>query len=223
MDVKIEQSWKDKLQEEFEKEYFKDLTEFVKKEYTEKKIYPSANLIFNAFNLCLYDKVKVVIIGQDPYHGVKQANGLSFSVNPDIQIPPSLQNIYKELKTDLGIDSPKNGDLTRWAEQGVLLLNATLTVQAGLSDKANSHSGKGWEKFTDAVIKLLSDDKEHLVFILWGKYAQEKGLVIDRSKHLVIQSPHPSPFSADRGFFGSKPFSKANNYLKENNIKEIDW
>jgi uracil-DNA glycosylase len=220
MDVKIEKSWKSKLKGEFEKEYFKDLTTFVKSEYQEKKIYPPAGMIFNAFNLCPYKKVKVVIIGQDPYHGVKQANGLSFSVNPDIQIPPSLQNIYKEIKNDLGIDSPKNGDLTRWAEQGVLLLNATLTVQASTP---GSHQRKGWEQFTDAVIKILSEDKEHLVFILWGKYAQDKGQVIDKSKHLVIQSPHPSPFSADRGFFGSKPFSKANAYLKEHNLKEINW
>jgi uracil-DNA glycosylase len=220
MDVKIEESWKNKLKEEFNKEYFEQLTAFVKEEYAAKKIYPPANLIFNAFNLCPYDKVKVVIIGQDPYHGVNQANGLSFSVNPEVRTPPSLQNIYKELHSDLGVTPPVNGDLSRWAEQGVLLLNATLTVQAS---QPASHQKKGWEQFTDNVIKLLSDDKENLVFILWGKYAKDKGAVIDRTKHLVIESPHPSPYAANYGFFGSKPFSRTNAYLKEHGISEIEW
>jgi uracil-DNA glycosylase len=220
MEVKVEQSWKEKLEPEFEKEYFTQLVTFVKEEYKEKKIYPPSSMIFNAFNLCPYDKVKVVIIGQDPYHGVKQANGLSFSVNPEVRMPPSLQNIFKELKNDLGVEPPQNGDLSRWAKQGVLLLNATLTVQAS---QPGSHQRKGWEQFTDAVTKILSEDREHLVFILWGKYAKDKGVIIDRGKHLVIESPHPSPYSADSGFFGSKPFSRANVYLKDNSIKDIDW
>lgn len=220
MEVKIEKSWKNVLHSEFEKEYFKDLTTFVKTEYSKKKIYPPPSLIFSAFEYCPFDSVKVVILGQDPYHGPNQANGLSFSVNENVQIPPSLQNIYKELKNDLNIISPKSGNLERWAKQGVLLLNSTLTVQANL---AASHSGKGWEEFTDSVIQILSDQKEHLVFILWGAYAKKKGEIIDRFKHLVIQSPHPSPFSADRGFFGSKPFSKTNDYLKEKGIPPINW
>ena len=220
MDVKIEESWKKKLSGEFEKEYFKKLTEFVKEEYKSKKIYPSPNQIFNAFEYCSFDNVKVVILGQDPYFGPNQANGLCFSVNDGVAIPPSLVNIYKELKSDLGITPPSTGNLERWAKQGVLLLNATLTVVA---NSAGSHQGKGWEEFTDSVIKILSDKKENLVFILWGNYAKKKGEVIDRSKHLVIESAHPSPFSANYGFFGSKPFSKANEYLKEKGIKEIDW
>lgn len=220
MDVKIEQSWKEVLNEEFNQEYFLKLASFVKDEYKSKRIFPPADKIFNAFNLCSFNDVKVVIIGQDPYHGEGQANGLSFSVNDGIRIPPSLINIYKELKSDLGINPPDSGNLERWSKQGVLLLNATLTVQ---KSTPNSHQGKGWEKFTDAVIKQISDRKENVVFILWGAYAKKKGEVIDRNKHFVIESPHPSPFSADRGFFGSKPFSKTNSYLTKNNLKAINW
>ncbi|HRI05772.1 MAG TPA: uracil-DNA glycosylase [Candidatus Dojkabacteria bacterium] len=220
MEVKIEQSWKEVLNEEFNQEYFLKLASFVKEEYKSKRIFPPADKIFNAFNLCSFNDVKVVIIGQDPYHGEGQANGLSFSVNDGIRIPPSLINIYKELKSDLGINPPNSGNLERWSKQGVLLLNATLTVQ---KSTPNSHQGKGWEKFTDAVIKQISDRKENVVFILWGAYAKKKGEVIDRNKHFVIESPHPSPFSADRGFFGSKPFSKTNSYLTKNNLKAINW
>lgn len=220
MEVNIEKSWKKILKDEFEKEYFKELVNFVKEEYSSKKIFPQGSDIFRAFDLCPFNKVKVVIIGQDPYHDTKQANGLAFSVSREVLNPPSLQNIYKELNMDLGIDIPKTGELEGWAKQGVLLLNATLTVEA---HKPGSHQHKGWEEFTDAVVQKLSDEKEHLVFILWGKYAQDKGKSIDINKHLVIQSPHPSPFSANSGFFGSKPFSKTNIYLKENNIKEINW
>ncbi|MEA2702048.1 MAG: uracil-DNA glycosylase [Candidatus Parcubacteria bacterium] len=221
MDVKIEPSWKKALEEEFGKNYFKELTDFVKKEYAERKVYPAPKNIFRAFELTPFDEVKVVILGQDPYHGPGQAIGLSFAVNEGVRLPPSLQNIFKELEDDLG-ESIKDsgGDLSRWAKQGVLLLNATLTVRAGA---AGSHQGKGWELFTDAAIKALSDQREHLVFILWGNYARQKGAVIDRSKHLVIESAHPSPFSAANGFFGSKPFSKANEYLKENGGKPVDW
>lgn len=220
MEVKIEQSWKEVLNEEFNQEYFLKLASFVKDEYKSKRIFPPADKIFNAFNLCSFNDVKVVIIGQDPYHGEGQANGLSFSVNDGIRIPPSLINIYKELKSDLGINPPNSGNLERWSKQGVLLLNATLTVQ---KSTPNSHQGKGWEKFTDAVIKQISDRKENVVFILWGAYAKKKGEVINRNKHFVIESPHPSPFSADRGFFGSKPFSKTNSYLTKNNLKAINW
>ena len=220
MEVDIEKSWKKVLKDEFEKEYFKELVSFVKKEYSSKKIFPKGSDIFRAFELCPFDKVKVVIIGQDPYHGEKQANGLAFSVSRGVLNPPSLQNIYKELKNDLDIDIPKTGELEGWAKQGVLLLNATLTVEA---HKAGSHQNKGWEEFTNAVVQRLSDEKENLVFILWGKYAQDKGKNIDTKKHLVIKSPHPSPFSANRGFFGSKPFSKTNEYLKDKKIEEINW
>lgn len=220
MDVKIEDSWKELLNEEFEKHYFRELAEFVKNEYKTATVYPPPRFIFNAFNACPADKVKVVILGQDPYHGRGQANGLSFSVNEGVALPPSLQNIYKEIEADLGKKVPGSGNLERWAKQGVLLLNATLTVQAG---KPLSHQNKGWEQFTDAVIKALSDKKVHLVFILWGAYAQRKGVVIDTSKHLVIKSAHPSPFSAANGFFGSKPFSKANAYLVEHGEKPIEW
>ena len=220
MDVKIEKSWKTVLNDEFEREYFKKLVYFVKEEYSSKKIFPKGSDIFRAFELCPFDKVKVVIIGQDPYHGEKQANGLAFSVSRGVLNPPSLQNIYKELKNDLDIDIPKTGELEGWAKQGVLLLNATLTVEA---HKAGSHQNKGWEEFTDAVVQKLSDEKENLVFILWGKYAQDKGKNINTKKHLVIKSPHPSPFSANRGFLGSKPFSKTNDYLKDKKIEEINW
>ena len=219
-DVKIEASWKEALKDEFGHEYFKNLRQFVKEEYSHGIIYPAPRNIFRAFELTPFDKVEVVILGQDPYHGQNQANGLCFAVNPGVQMPPSLQNIFKELAADIGPVKNKTGDLERWAKQGVLLLNATLTVQA---HKAGSHQGKGWEEFTDAVIRKLSEDKENLVFILWGNYAKAKGAHIDRTKHLVIESPHPSPFSAFSGFFGSKPFSKTNEYLIEHNKKAIDW
>ncbi|HVV39206.1 MAG TPA: uracil-DNA glycosylase [Candidatus Paceibacterota bacterium] len=221
MDVKIEASWKQHLEQEFGKEYFKELTDFVKSEYKNGAVYPAPKNIFRAFQLCPFEKVEVVILGQDPYHGPKQANGLSFAVEEGMRLPPSLQNIFKEIENDLGKPMVHtSGDLTRWAEQGVLLLNATLTVRAHL---AGSHQNKGWEQFTDAAIAALSDQREHLVFILWGNYARTKGARIDRSKHLVIESPHPSPFSAYNGFFGSKPFSKANNYLVKQGKKPIDW
>jgi uracil-DNA glycosylase len=221
MEVKIESSWKKHLKDEFEKPYFKELTEFVKKEYEKGSVYPAPKNIFRAFDLTPFDKVKVVILGQDPYHGPKQAIGLSFAVNEGARNPPSLQNIFKEIESDFSTPMVHtDGDLSRWAEQGVLLLNATLTVQAAT---AGSHQGKGWEEFTDAVIQKLSDEREHLVFILWGNYARAKGARIDRTKHLVIESAHPSPFSAYNGFFGSKPFTKANAYLEAHDEKPIDW
>ena len=220
MNVRIEESWKQKLTPEFEKDYFIKLTEFVRAEYASKTIYPPAKLIFNAFDHCPFDDVKVVIIGQDPYHGPGQAHGLCFSVTEGIPNPPSLQNIFKEIMSDLGKPMPANGDLTRWARQGVLLLNATLTVQA---HQAGSHQRKGWEEFTDAAIRLLAEEREHLVFILWGAYAQKKGAFIDRSKHLVLASAHPSPLSAYNGFFGNKHFSRTNEYLKAHGIAEIEW
>ncbi len=218
--VKIEASWKGALEEEFGKEYFETLRKFVKAEYQNAIIYPPPKNIFRAFELTPFDKVEVVILGQDPYHGPGQANGLCFAVAEGQRLPPSLQNIFKELETDIGPVKNKTGDLERWARQGVLLLNATLTVQA---HKAGSHQGKGWEEFTDAVIRKLSEDKENLVFILWGNYARQKGAHIDRAKHYVIESPHPSPFSAHNGFFGSKPFSKTNEYLQKLGKKPIDW
>jgi uracil-DNA glycosylase len=221
MEVKIEESWKEKLKGEFAQDYFKQLTAFVKDEYKEGVVYPAPKNIFRAFELCPFDKVKVVILGQDPYHGPGQANGLCFAVNEGVTLPPSLQNIFKEIESDLGKPlEHRSGDLTRWAEQGVLLLNATLTVRART---AGSHQGKGWEQFTDAVIKALSEERKNLVFILWGNYAKNKGAHIDRSKHLVIESAHPSPLSAYNGFFGSKPFSKANEYLIANGQTAIDW
>lgn len=220
MEVNIEKTWKEKLSNEFEKEYFQQLVSFVKSEVHNKTIYPPAREIFKAFDACPFDEVKVVILGQDPYHGEGQANGLCFSVTPGIPMPPSLVNIFKERKSDLGKSMPPNGDLTTWAKQGVLLLNATLTVA---SKSPGSHQKKGWEQFTDAAISKLSEEKENLVFILWGAYAQKKGAVIDRSKHFVIESPHPSPFAAHRGFFGSRPFSKANEYLNEVNREQIEW
>lgn len=220
VDVKIEPGWKAKLNGEFEQPYFKELTDFVRAEYAARKIFPLGSRIFAAFDACPFEDVKVIILGQDPYHGPNQANGLCFSVNDAVPVPPSLLSIYKELGDDLGKETPNTGNLERWAQQGVLLLNATLTVQQG---NAASHQGKGWETFTDAVVKMLSADREHLVFILWGAYAQRKGAVIDRAKHLVIESPHPSPLSAHRGFFGSKPFSRTNTYLKENGVGDIDW
>ncbi len=220
MNVQIEESWKTHLNSEFEKTYFQTLTDFVRNEYGEHTIYPPGKLIFNAFNLCSFDNVKVVIIGQDPYHGPGQAHGLCFSVNDGVPLPPSLLNIFKEIKNDIGVDSPTTGNLTRWAKQGVLLLNATLTVRA---HQAGSHQKRGWETFTDAVIRALAEEKEHIVFILWGAYAQRKGAFIDRNKHLVLSSPHPSPLSAYNGFFGNKHFSQTNQYLKQHGEKEITW
>jgi len=220
MDVKIEASWKELLKDEFAKPYFKELVEFVKKEYQGCVVYPPPKFIFNALDSVPVDKVKVVILGQDPYHGPGQAHGLSFSVPDGVAFPPSLINIYKELKSDLGKDIPKTGNLTHWAKQGVLLLNATLTVRA---HNAGSHQNKGWEQFTDAVIHKLAEKKDHLVFILWGSYAQRKGAFIDSNKHLVIKSPHPSPLSAHNGFFGSKPFSQTNRYLEGHHLTPIDW
>jgi uracil-DNA glycosylase len=220
MDVRIETSWKSKLQEEFEKEYFTRLSEFIKEEYKTKTIFPPGKLIFNAFDLCPFEKVKAVIIGQDPYHGPGQAHGLCFSVRKGIEFPPSLVNIFKEIESDLGYRPYLNGDLERWATQGVLLLNATLTVRAHL---AGSHQKKGWEEFTDAAINAMNRDKSNLVFFLWGAYAQKKGESINRTKHLVLESVHPSPLSATRGFFGNKHFSRCNNYMAEKGIKPIDW
>lgn len=220
MDVKIESSWKQVLQTEFDKEYFVGLTDFVRKEYKTKRIFPPAPLIFNAFDRCPFDKVKVVIIGQDPYHGEGQAHGLCFSVNDGVEFPPSLVNIFREIERDLGKPMPKSGNLTRWAEQGVLLLNATLTVQA---HQAGSHQGRGWETFTDAVIRKLAEEKENLVFMLWGNYAQQKGSVINTSRHLALKSVHPSPLSAYRGFIGCGHFSAANEYLRKTGRSEIEW
>lgn len=220
MDVRIEESWKQRLAPEFEKDYFIKLTEFVRAEYSRATVFPPARLIFNAFDHCPFDSTKVVIIGQDPYHGPGQAHGLCFSVMEGVPNPPSLQNIFKEILSDLGKPLPPNGDLTRWARQGVLLLNATLTVQA---HQAGSHQRKGWEEFTDAAIRHLAEEREHLVFILWGAYAQKKGAFIDRNKHLVLTSAHPSPLSAYNGFFGNKHFSRTNEYLAAHGIAEIDW
>ena len=220
MDVRIEESWKQRLAPEFEKDYFIKLTEFVRSEYSRTTIYPPAKLIFNAFDQCPFDATKVVIIGQDPYHGPGQAHGLCFSVAEGVPNPPSLQNIFKEILSDLGKPLPPHGDLTRWAHQGVLLLNATLTVQA---HQAGSHQRKGWEEFTDAAIRSLAEEREHIVFILWGAYAQKKGAFIDRNKHLVLTSAHPSPLSAYNGFFGNKHFSRANEYLSAHGIATIDW
>jgi uracil-DNA glycosylase len=220
MEVKIEPVWKSKLQDEFEKEYFLRLAEFVKEEYKTKTIYPPGGLIFNAFNLCPFDNVKVVIIGQDPYHGPGQAHGLCFSVREGVGFPPSLINIFKEIESDLGIQRPTNGNLERWASQGVLLMNATLTV---IAHQAGSHQKKGWEQFTDSAISRLNSEKKNIVFFLWGAYAQKKGESIDRSKHLVLESVHPSPLSASRGFFGNKHFSRCNEYLIEHGVKPINW
>lgn len=220
MAVSIEPTWKAKLEDEFGKPYFEELTAFVKKEYVDGIVYPHPKNIFKAFELTPFDEVKVVILGQDPYHGPGQAIGLSFAVSEGVTLPPSLRNIYKEIESDLGIVPKQDGDLSRWAKQGVLLLNATLTVRSRMP---GSHQGKGWELFTDAVIRKLSEEREHLVFILWGNYARTKGAHIDRTKHLVIESAHPSPFSANNGFFGSKPFSRANTYLKEQGQEPIEW
>ncbi len=221
MDVKIEESWKSVLAKEFECEYFVKLTSFVRSAYSLGVVYPPAKFIFEAFNRTPFDKVKVVIIGQDPYHGPNQAHGLCFSVGKDISLPPSLKNIYKELQLEYGGDFlSRNGDLSHWADQGILLLNATLTVKAG---EAGSHQGKGWEVFTDAVISALAESRENLVFLLWGSYAQKKGQYIDRTRHLVLETVHPSPLSAHRGFFGCGHFKKTNEYLRKCGKEEINW
>lgn len=221
MEVKIAESWKRRLQGEFLQPYFVDLVGFVKQEYQTQQVYPPGRLIFNAFDKCSFEDTKVVILGQDPYHGPGQANGLSFSVNDGIAVPPSLVNIFKEIKEDLGKPLPRSGNLERWAQQGVLLLNATLTVRA---NQAGSHQNKGWENFTDAVIKCISDEREGVVFMLWGNYAHKKGQVIDDTKHLVLKAKHPSPMAANYGgWFGCKHFSQANNYLKNRGVSEIDW
>lgn len=222
MDVQIHDSWKKVLADEFEKEYFQTLSKRVHAAYLSKAVFPAPKLIFNAFAHCPYDKVRVVILGQDPYHGPGQAHGLSFSVPDGVRIPPSLRNIYRELESDMGIKQsyPYSGNLEHWADQGVLLLNSTLTVEEG---NAGSHQGIGWEQFTDTVIQKISDSNQRVVFMLWGKYAQEKGKNIDYTKHLVLQAPHPSPFSAHNGFFGCKHFSKANAYLQKHRQKKIDW
>ena len=220
MNVKIEDSWKRELAAEFEKPYFAELTEFVRSEYSATTVYPPAKLIFNAFDHCPFDKVKAVIIGQDPYHGPGQANGLCFSVNKEIKMPPSLVNIFKEISSDTGKPMPTDGDLTRWSRQGVLLLYATLTVRAG---NAGSHQRRGWETFTDAAIRILAEKRENLVFILWGSYAQQKGAFIDRNRHLVLTSPHPSPLSAYAGFFGNHHFTLTNDYLAKHGKEPIDW
>ena len=218
--VEIEESWYSLLENEFNKDYFNEIRSFIREEYKNKTIFPPAKLIFNAFNLTPINKIKVVIIGQDPYHGEGQAHGLSFSVPKDIRIPPSLLNIYKELKEDINKEIPKHGFLESWANQGVLLLNSVLTVESG---KPNSHKNIGWEKFTESVIEKISIKKDKLVFLLWGNYAQKKEDFIDSNKHLILKSAHPSPLSAYNGFFGSKHFSKTNNFLKKNNIEEILW
>ena len=218
--MKIDESWKEVLKEEFEKDYFVNLTSFVRQEYKEKTIYPKASNVFNAFNLCPFNEVKVIILGQDPYHEPNQAHGLCFSVLEPTPSPPSLKNIFKEINLDLGITPLESGDLTRWASQGVLLLNATLTVEA---HKAGSHQGKGWEEFTDRVILNLANRKAGLVFLLWGSYAQKKGEFIDQTKHLVLKSVHPSPLSAHRGFFGNHHFSQTNSYLTQQGKQPINW
>ncbi len=220
MDVRIESGWKSILNSEFNEEYFIKLTDFVKEEYKKNTVFPPASLIFNAFNLCPFSQVRTVIIGQDPYHGPGQAHGLCFSVKDGVDFPPSLINIFKEINLDLGLARPDSGNLERWARQGVLLLNATLTVRA---HQAGSHQRKGWEQFTDSVISIINQEKNNIVFMLWGAYAQKKGESIDRSRHLVLESVHPSPLSASRGFFGNKHFSKCNNYLTEKGLIPIDW
>jgi len=220
-EIKIFNSWKPKLESEFNKEYMSQLRAFLTKEYSNgKEIYPAKAQYFNSLNLTPFEKVKVIIVGQDPYHGPGQAHGLSFSVQKGVRFPPSLQNIFKELKTDLGISIPSSGDLTPWAQQGVLLLNSVLTVESG---KAAAHQGKGWEIFTDKMIELLNQDRQHLAFILWGKYAQKKAAFVDRKRHFVLESHHPSPLSAHQGFFGTRPFSKVNTYLRSVGEVPINW
>ena len=218
--IQIESSWKEKLRDSFQSESFIRLKKFLKSEKVTQIIYPAGNKIFSAFNLCPFDRVKIVIIGQDPYHGPKQANGLCFSVSDGIKPPPSLQNIFKELKDDLDLEIPLSGNLEHWAEQGVLMLNATLTVRA---KQAGSHQKKGWEEFTDNVIRTLSEEKENLIFLLWGRFAQNKAQIIDNEKHYILTAAHPSPFSAHSGFFGCKHFSKTNEILKNLNQKPIRW
>ncbi len=218
--VQIESSWKEKLRDDFQSESFNRLKKFLKSEKKTQIVYPAGNNIFSAFNLCPFDSVKVIIIGQDPYHGPKQANGLCFSVSDGVKLPPSLQNIFKELKDDLDIEIPSSGNLEHWAEQGVLMLNAILTVRAG---QAGSHQKKGWEEFTDNVIYTLSKEKENLIFLLWGRFAQKKAQIIDNEKHYILTAAHPSPFSAHSGFFGCKHFSKTNEILKKLNQKPIKW
>ena len=220
MKTKIGNDWNGVLKDEFEKEYFEKLTDFVKTEYKSEVCFPPVKDIFNAFEMCSFSNTKIVILGQDPYHGKGQAHGLSFSVPEGMKIPPSLRNIFKELASDLGVDSPTQGDLTSWAKQGVLLLNATLTVR---KSKPVSHQKQGWEEFTDSVIKTISNKKESVVILLWGKFAEQKVSLIDESKHCIITSSHPSPFSAHRGFLGSKPFSKTNEFLEKKGIEKIDW
>lgn len=218
--IKTKKTWQEVLSSEFEKAYFQHLSEFVKNECTQQQVCPQTEDIFQAFIECPYDRVKVVILGQDPYHGTEQANGLCFAVCSGVKIPPSLKNIFKEIESDTGIKCFKDGDLSRWAKQGILLLNSTLTVRA---NQPGSHQGKGWEEFTDTVIQTLSDQNEHIVFLLWGNYAKKKGVHIDRNKHLVLEASHPSPFSVHTGFFGCKHFSKTNAYLREHGLHEIDW
>lgn len=220
MDVKIAADWKHLLQEEFDKPYFEELTRFVREEYATNTIYPAGKNIFRAFDKCPVDKLKVVIIGQDPYHGPGQANGLCFSVNDGVPFPPSLQNIFKEISSDIGIPAPQSGNLDRWAEQGVLLLNAVLTVKA---HQAASHAGKGWEQFTDAVVRIINERKEGLVYMLWGSYAQRKGQMANPARNLILKSVHPSPLSVYRGFFGCKHFSQANEYLVSRGQEPIIW
>lgn len=220
MKVNIEPSWYKHLEKEFQQLYFEELVSFVKTAYRHHKVYPPAKEIFRAFDLCNFEETKVVILGQDPYHGPRQANGLCFSVREEVPMPPSLLNIFTEIRDDLGIAMPSNGNLERWAKQGVLLLNATLTVHA---QQPGSHQNKGWERFTDAVISTLSRAKEHVVFLLWGAYAQQKVSLIDDQKHLILTSPHPSPYSAHRGFFGNQHFSKTNAYLEAHHLQAIRW
>ena len=217
----LENSWKEKLLEEFNKDYMRSLSEFLRSEKSKNKIiFPPGNKIFNAFNLTKFENVKVVILGQDPYHGHNQAHGLSFSVEEGIRPPPSLKNIFKELESDIGIKQPEHGNLERWCSEGVLLLNSILTVE---KSKPASHANVGWEQFTDKILSILNDLKRNIVFILWGRKAQEKGHFLDKNRHLILKSAHPSPYSANNGFLGSKPFSRTNHYLNSNNIKEIDW
>lgn len=220
MQVKIAADWQEILQPEFDKPYFEELTRFVKDEYSSTTVFPAGKNIFRAFDKCPFESLKVVIIGQDPYHGVGQANGLCFSVNDGVPFPPSLQNIFKEIKSDLGVDVPQSGNLDRWAEQGVLLLNAVLTVRA---HEAASHAGRGWEQFTDAVVRIINERKQGVVYMLWGSYAQRKGQVADAQKNLILKSVHPSPLSVYRGFFGCKHFSQANAYLQSIGKNPIVW
>ena len=220
MDVRIADDWKQLLREEFDKPYFEQLTRFVKDEYAAGTVYPAGKNIFRAFDKCSVESLKVVIIGQDPYHGVGQANGLCFSVDDGVDFPPSLRNIFKEVAEDIGVPVPMSGNLDRWAEQGVLMLNAVLTVRA---HEAASHAGRGWERFTDAVVRAIAEQKEGVVYMLWGSYAQKKGAMVDTSKNLVLKAVHPSPLSVYRGFFGSRHFSKANDYLSGRGVAPINW